>query len=189
MLGEEPQWRHCGGVNRLPGCGGLSAVRRAEWPRPQPLSAAPPGFELVGVPVALELRARRFFCDQGSCAQGTFAEPLGITAPRYARRSARAQNTMAWLGVALGGEGGARAAARLGIAASGDTVLRTLRQLGVPPHPPPRCSALMIGPGGAGSATAPSWLILNRAGRWTCWLIGARNRAPRGCARSRKSRW
>ncbi|HVA63281.1 MAG TPA: ISL3 family transposase [Terriglobales bacterium] len=91
-----------------------------------------------GVPVALELNSRRFFCDQRDCPQRVFAEPFEGTAPRYARRSARAQNMLGRLGVALGGEGGARAAARLGVGASGDTVLRTLRRMDVPPHSPPR---------------------------------------------------
>lgn len=67
-----------------------------------------------------------------------FAERLAVTAPRYGRRSARAQNMLGWLGGALGGEGGARAAARLGVGASGDTILRALRRMSVPPQPPPR---------------------------------------------------
>ena len=58
-----------------------------------------------------------------------FAERLAVTAPRYGRRSARAQNLLGWLGVALGDEGGARAAARQGVGASGDTILRALRRM------------------------------------------------------------
>ena len=90
-----------------------------------------------GVPVALELSVRRFSCDRRECPQRVFAERLAVTAPRYGRRSARAQNMLGWLGVALGGEGGARAAARLGVGASGDTILRALRRMSVPPQPPP----------------------------------------------------
>ncbi len=42
-----------------------------------------------GIAVGIELCVRRFFCDAEDCPRRIFTEPLGKTAPRYARRTAR----------------------------------------------------------------------------------------------------
>jgi transposase len=42
-----------------------------------------------GIPVRIELRVRRFFCDNDACSQRIFTEQLPQTAPRYARRTGR----------------------------------------------------------------------------------------------------
>src|SRR5689334_3755998 len=42
-----------------------------------------------GIPVQLQVRARRFFCEQPQCPTRIFAEPLPAVAPRYARRTVR----------------------------------------------------------------------------------------------------
>ena len=55
----------------------------------------------------------------------------------HARRTLRLAASLGWIGVALGGEAGARMAGRL-MAASGDTVLRLVHRLPLPRHPTPR---------------------------------------------------
>ena len=42
-----------------------------------------------GIPVRIELRVRRFFCDNDECGQKIFTERLAETAPWYARRTRR----------------------------------------------------------------------------------------------------
>jgi transposase len=81
-----------------------------------------------GVPVRIRLRTRRFFCDTEECAYRIFTERLSETTATYARRTLRMQQALCWLGLALGGEAGARTAQRLGLVVSGDTLLRHLRR-------------------------------------------------------------
>jgi transposase len=80
-----------------------------------------------GIPVRIELRVRRFFCDAEGCGQRIFTERLPETAPRYARRTSRLSVALEQITWALGGAAGARLAAQLGILASDSTLLRQLR--------------------------------------------------------------
>jgi len=82
-----------------------------------------------GIPVRICLRTRRFFCDGDGCARQIFTERLPETASTHARRTLRMEQALRWLGLALGGAAGARTAQRLGLVASGDTLLRHLRRL------------------------------------------------------------
>jgi transposase len=43
----------------------------------------------LGIPVRIELRVRRFFCDNDDCGQRIFTERLAEAAPRYAPRTLR----------------------------------------------------------------------------------------------------
>jgi len=90
-----------------------------------------------GVPVRVRLRTRRFFCDGEDCPQGIFTERLPETTETYARRTFRMEQALRWLGLALGGEAGARTAHRLGLVVSGDTVLRHLRRMSRTQKPNP----------------------------------------------------
>src|SRR5262249_30258169 len=81
-----------------------------------------------GIAVQMHLRTRRFFCDAPRCDQRIFTERLPITAVPYARRTLRLGQTSDWITLALGGQAGMRLAGRMGIHASGDTLLRQLRQ-------------------------------------------------------------
>jgi transposase len=81
-----------------------------------------------GRPVTLRLQARRFRCLNPSCPRQTFAERLPKTAPLAARRTARLGELQRHLGLAVGGEAGARLAARLAVPASPDTLLRMARR-------------------------------------------------------------
>ena len=91
-----------------------------------------------GVRVRLQLRTRRFFCDQPDCARQIFTERLpGLVRPR-ARRSARLWDRHQFLAHALGGEPGARVAAELAIQISPDTLLAQLKQAPAFAGPAPR---------------------------------------------------
>ena len=93
-----------------------------------------------GRPVTLRVRVRRFRCLNPACLRRTFAERLGETARPAARRTSRLGDLQRHLGLVVGGEAGARLAARLAIPISPDTLLRMARR-GDPspvPCPPPR---------------------------------------------------
>ncbi len=79
------------------------------------------------MPVGVELRVRRFFCDSDGCGQQIFTEQLAKTAPRYARRTSRLSLVLDQITLALGGSAGSRLAEHLGILASDSTLLRQLR--------------------------------------------------------------
>jgi len=81
-----------------------------------------------GIPVRIELRVRRFFCDSDNCPQRIFTEQLSKTAPRYARRTSRLSVALERITLALGGSAGSRLAEQLGILASDSTLLRQLRR-------------------------------------------------------------
>lgn len=81
-----------------------------------------------GVRVRLQLQTRRFFCLNDLCAQRIFCERLPKVVAAYGRRTLRLNETLTLIGFALGGEAGARAAKRIGLVVSGDTLLRRIRQ-------------------------------------------------------------
>lgn len=91
-----------------------------------------------GRAVSLVLEARRFFCEAATCAQRIFAERFpGLVEPR-GRRSARLAILLQAVGVALGGEAGARLVMELGLTTSPDTLLRLVRALPLPAERVPR---------------------------------------------------
>jgi len=90
-----------------------------------------------GRPVALHIRARRFRCPAPACSRKTFAERLSGVAAAAARRTERLGGLHSCLGLALGGEAGARLAARLAISTSPDTLLRAVRLYGSGIQAPP----------------------------------------------------
>jgi transposase len=78
------------------------------------------------LPVRVHLHTRRFFCDRPECPRAIFTERLPDVALPYARRTARLAEALQLIAHALGGEAGARLAARLGMPVSADTLLRQL---------------------------------------------------------------
>jgi hypothetical protein len=92
-----------------------------------------------GRPVTLRIQARRLRCRNPECQRQTFAERLAEGAAAAARRTRRLDDLQRHLGLALGGEAGARLAARLAVPISADTLLRmTCRQIPpLDPDPPP----------------------------------------------------
>ena len=77
--------------------------------------------------VRLQLRVRRFFCDNPACPRTIFAERLAGIAPAFAHRTDRQRERLTDLALALGGEEGSRLAAKHGMPVSPDTLLRLIR--------------------------------------------------------------
>jgi transposase len=84
------------------------------------------------------LHTRKFFCDAPSCCRRIFTERLPDTAAPYARRTLRLNEALRLIGLVVGGAAGARLAERLGMVASGETLLRHVRQLAFDAQPTPR---------------------------------------------------
>ncbi len=80
-----------------------------------------------GQEVLIALQARRFFCGNGVCAKGTFAEQVPGLTTRYGRRTCGLQAVLRAVAVALGGRAGARLTGRLACSASRSTLLRLIR--------------------------------------------------------------
>ena len=91
-----------------------------------------------GVSVHLHLRPRRFRCRNSLCTKRIFGERLPRVVAHYARQTVRMDEALGLLGFLLGGEAGARAAIKLAMAASPDTLLRRVRRGVHPCAPTPR---------------------------------------------------
>jgi transposase len=92
----------------------------------------------LGRCVRLRVTVRRFVCPQSDCPRRIFAERLpGFAAPR-ARTTDRLRRTQTDIGSSLGGEAGARLAARMGMTTSPDTLLRRVKRLNYEPTEHPR---------------------------------------------------
>jgi len=76
-----------------------------------------------GISVELEVRARRFFCDEVSCERKIFCERLPDVAAR-ARKTGRLEEALLAIVFELGGRAGARLAAELGLVVGRDALLR-----------------------------------------------------------------
>ena len=83
-------------------------------------------------PVTIRIAVRRFRCANRHCARQTFAESLTEVAGRFGRKTERLRDLHHHLGLALGGEAGARLAVRLTIPTSPDTLLRLVRAQSAP---------------------------------------------------------
>ena len=97
---------------------------------------------LMGTPAQLQVRVRRFFCDTLACPRKTFVEPVSTVASSHARKTNRLSQALCRMGLALGGNAGSRLAGRLGMSASGDTILRLVRR--APSLPLPTVSVLGV---------------------------------------------
>ena len=74
------------------------------------------------------VRARRWRCATAGCARRVFAERLPEVVRPHGRRTERMGELQRHLGLALGGQAGARLAGCLGAPVSGDTLLRLVRR-------------------------------------------------------------
>jgi transposase len=70
------------------------------------------------------MRLRRLRCSNRSCRHRIFVERADQVAPSHAGRSVRLGKIQRTVGLALGGEAGARLADRLGMPISADTMIR-----------------------------------------------------------------
>ena len=83
-----------------------------------------------GISVTLEVRARRFFCDQASCERRIFCERLPKIAPR-ARKTGRLEEALLAIAFELGGRAGARLARELGLLAGRDALISRIKNAGL----------------------------------------------------------
>ncbi len=86
----------------------------------------------------LQLKVQRYFCGNPDCPRRTFIEPIPLIVLKYAHQTNRFTKRLIQLGLALGGEAGARLGRRIGVSISGDTVLRVLHCLPSPNYFSPR---------------------------------------------------
>src|SRR5215216_7334819 len=117
---------------RCPDCGRASRAVHSRYRR------RPVDLPSLGRALRIDLRVRRFYCHNAACARHTFAERLPELLRPHARRTRRLAAAQGRVGVALGGEGGARLLQHLSMPASADTVLRLVRGLPLPEPEPPR---------------------------------------------------
>lgn len=89
---------------------------------------APADLPLGGYLVQLQLSVRRFYCYNSTCEKRTFTEQFPDLLDCRARRTHRLLEAQRSVGVALGGEAGARLLSRLAMPLSPDTVLRLVRK-------------------------------------------------------------
>jgi transposase len=119
-------------ASTCPGCGTRSPRIHSRYHRR--LADLP----IAGKPVRLVVEARRFHCAAVSCRRRIFAERFDedVLAP-WARRTARLDDIVHHLGLALGGRPAACFAQRLMLPVSNDTLLRIVRRRGSPRFVPP----------------------------------------------------
>ncbi|WP_407697450.1 ISL3 family transposase [Skermanella rosea] len=119
-----------------PDCGTASQAVHSRYQR------HPADLPSLGGQVRLLLSVRRFYCRNPACARLTFAETIpDLLAPK-ARRTRRLAATQGRIGIACGGETGARLMRLLGMPVSADTVLRLVRAVPLPVRAPPRVLGL-----------------------------------------------
>ena len=110
-----------------PSCGARSSATHSRYER------VLADFPAHGRMVRLRVRVRRFRCAEAGCPRKIFAERLDpSTATPYARRTARLDDIVHHLGVALGGRPGQTTARRLLVPVSKDALLRTVRSRAKP---------------------------------------------------------
>src|SRR5215510_4333208 len=92
--------------------------------------------------VQLQLTVRKFFCRNSTWTRRMFTERLPDVVAVYARNTSRVVAALRAIGLALGGNAGARLAARLRLPTSPATLLRLVRT--APVLPPPALQAVGV---------------------------------------------
>jgi transposase len=87
--------------------------------------------------VCLQLRVRKWFCQNPACVRRIFTERLPTVVAPWARCTLRLAQRFVAVAVALGGKAGVHLSHQWGLVVSRNTLLRLLRRLPVPPLPPP----------------------------------------------------
>jgi transposase len=115
-----------------PSCGGESRRVHSRYKRQL---AEEPAF---GRRVRLQMTVRRFLCPDSRCPRQIFVEPLDGFAAKHARTTTRLAQAHLAIGLALGGEAGARLAGKTAMPTSPDTLLRRVKQARARSSPTPR---------------------------------------------------
>jgi transposase len=90
---------------------------------------APHDLPVSGQAVQLQLRVRRFRCQNHECQQQTFAERIPEVVASYAQRTARLTTTLTLFAAVLSGQAGSRLLSRIGMSLSADTLLRLAKRI------------------------------------------------------------
>jgi transposase len=93
---------------------------------------------VAGQEASIDLRVRRFFCDNAGCGKRTFAEQIPGLTTRHGRRATGLGDDLRAIALALGGRPGSRLAGKLSSGIGRSTLLRLLRSLPDPRYPTPR---------------------------------------------------
>ena len=112
--------------SRCPECGRASRAVHSRYRR------HPSDLPSLGRCLRAVLRVRRFYCRNPRCSRRTFAERLPDLVLPHAGRTRRLAEAQGRVGVALGGEAGARLLRHLAMPTSADTVLRLIRRMPLP---------------------------------------------------------
>jgi transposase len=89
----------------------------------------PADLPLVGSPVRLQIRVRRFFCDNDNCQKRTFAEQFLSLLVERARRTSRLTSLLKQIAFEVSAESGARILSWMGAMVSPDSLLRLVRTI------------------------------------------------------------
>ncbi|MBQ8069985.1 MAG: ISL3 family transposase [Bacteroidales bacterium] len=96
---------------------------------------------ILGHPVIITFKARKFFCHNPACGKKTFAEQPGDEVFRYRRRTRRCEMAVTQHGLKSSSESASKMLSAIGVCISGDTVLRDIHRMSVPE----RCEVKEIG--------------------------------------------
>jgi transposase len=107
--------------------------------------------------VYLELSVRKFLCRNPSCARRIFTERLPELVEAYGRHTHRLVTILRAIGLALGGQAGARLAARLQLPTSPATLLRLVRTTPMPHTPALQAIGVDEWAGGGAIGMARCW--------------------------------
>ncbi|WP_220201142.1 transposase family protein [Reticulibacter mediterranei] len=121
-----------GSVATCPSCGQNSQRVHSYYIR------KPYDLAISGQSVQLNLRVRRFRCQNQDCARQTFAERLPEVVAASAQRTVRLTELLSIFAVALNAQTASRLLARLAMEASGDTLLRLVKRTLLPPVTAPK---------------------------------------------------
>jgi len=122
----------CQTTSCCPSCGAVATREHSRHTR------RPGDLPCAGRRMRLRLNVRRFFCDNPACQQRTFVERLPGVARSFARRTERLAEAQRQIGLALGGEAGARSATRQAMPVSADTLLRLANHSELAPAATPK---------------------------------------------------
>ena len=92
-------------------------------------------FTMEQTTVRLQLTVWKFFCRNPTCARRIFTERLPDFVAAYTRHTSRVVAALQAIGMALGGNAGARLAAHLRLPTTPTTLLRLIRGAPLPPTP------------------------------------------------------
>ncbi len=106
---------------RCPSCGHIATRIHSYYLR------TPHDLPSSGLSVHLNLRVRRFRCQNEDCPRQTFAERLPELVAVSAQRTVRLTRLLHAFSLALSGEAGARLLADVGVSSSADTLLRLVK--------------------------------------------------------------